>query len=555
MSLHHAESMTAPGHAGDSDHEGARVHPSTGCSWRELLLVLVLAALLWGGYLARTDFHVFPRDDVMQAVVAARQFAAGEGHTSRVATPTMLVFLAEQGRLERPWPNALRSPLPVVLMGSLMGFVSEPTAVALSSGIFFVLAVPLIYLIGCRLAGRWAGGLAAIAFVLAPSGLYLGSTGMTESSTIFALAAIILLLMRPFTWRGALLAGVALGIGYLGRSTMQMWALVMVLYVIWASLDDGWGRAIARAAVFVAPLALAVWWWGGQMEALTGEFGYAAQADISVRRDTGLYPGRSSSSALEHWSPGEFILQHPGVMASKYARIARETWPDFITMGGLTLLVACFLVEFVVVAAGGKPGGVRWLLYGVIGMQLLLVPLASFGHGGVSVNRYLDPLGPAAAAFGAAFAIELLRRHGASMRLALLPLGLIVALMSVPVAMNVAVGPYHQADIAYWQQQVPETFGPEFDRDDVVASTHASAISWATGAWAIEVPVTPDEFLRMNHEFVPVDWVYLQHRGGTNVDRTSAWESVMEGEKRLPGFEMHERLEDGAVILRRGEGG
>ncbi|MFO8080571.1 MAG: glycosyltransferase family 39 protein, partial [Armatimonadota bacterium] len=270
MSLHHAESMTAPGHAGDSDHEGARVHPSTGCSWRELLLVLVLAALLWGGYLARTDFHVFPRDDVMQAVVAARQFAAGEGHTSRVATPTMLVFLAEQGRLERPWPNALRSPLPVVLMGSLMGFVSEPTAVALSSGIFFVLAVPLIYLIGCRLAGRWAGGLAAIAFVLAPSGLYLGSTGMTESSTIFALAAIILLLMRPFTWRGALLAGVALGIGYLGRSTMQMWALVMVLYVIWASLDDGWGRAIARAAVFVAPLALAVWWWGGQMEALTG---------------------------------------------------------------------------------------------------------------------------------------------------------------------------------------------------------------------------------------------------------------------------------------------
>lgn len=540
MSLHHTESMTAPGHAGR-------------CSWSELLLVLLLAAILWGTYLARTDFHVFPRDDVMQAVVAARQFAADEGHTSRVATPGMLVFLAEQGRLERPWPNALRSPLPVMLMGSLMKFVSEPTAVALSSGIFFVLAVPLIYLIGCRLAGRWAGGLAAIAFVLAPSGLYLGSTGMTESSTIFALAAIVLLLMRPFTWRGALLAGVALGIGYLGRSTMQMWTLVMVAYVLWASVEDGRGRAIARAAAFVIPLVLAVWWWGSQMEALTGEFGYAAQADISVRRDTGLYPGRSSSSALEHWSPGEFIIEYPGVMASKYARIARETWPDLITMGGLTLLVAFFLVEFVVIAAGGKSGGIRWLLYGVIGMQLLLIPLASFGHGGVSVNRYLDPLGPPAAIFGAAFAIELLRRYGASMRLALLPLGLIVALMSVPVAMNIAVGPYHQADIAYWRQ-MPENFGPEFERDDVVASTHASALSWATGAYAVEVPVTPGEFLRMDREFVSVDWLYLQHRGGDNAGRTAAWEPIMEGEERLPGFEMHERLEDGAVILRRHEG-
>jgi hypothetical protein len=76
-------------------------------------------------------------------------------------------------------------------------------------------------------------------------------------------------------------------------------------------------------------------------------------------------------------------------------------------------------------------------------------------------------------------------------------------------------------------------------------------IAWATGAYAIEVPVTPQQFLRMHRELTEVDWLYLQHRGGDNRGRTTAWEPVMEGEEKLAGFETHERLEDGAVILRR----
>lgn len=490
----------------------------------------------------------------MEQVVAARQFAAGEGHTTRVVSPSMLTFLAEQDRLDRPWPNALRSPLPVMLMGWLMRVVSEPMAVALSSGIFFVLSVPLIYLLACRVAGRSAGIFAAAAYTLSPVGVYMASTGLTESSTIFALAAVFLLLMRPISWQRALAAGVVAGIGYLGRSTVQMWAVLMVAYILWASYEDGWGRAIARSVAFCIPLTVAIWWWGSQMHALTGEFGYSAQPDIMIRLDTDLYPFRSSALTLEHWGTLEFISAHPGEIVRKYGRIAHETWPLFITMAGMPLLVAFFIAEMVLVLAGAERGGVRWLAYLLLAQMLLTIPLASYGHGGVGVNRYLDPLGPVCAAFGAAFAVELLRRRGASVQLAIVPLGLVVLITAVPVFFDMAVGPYHQGAVEETRRLVA-AFGPRFEDDDVTASTHAAWVSWATGMYAVRLPMTPEDLARMDREMVPVDWVHIRERGAGNEGHTTAWEPIMAGEETLPGFEMHARLDDGGVILRRIEGG
>lgn len=528
--------------------EAAHPRPRPGLA--ELALVTLIAAAIWAIYLARTDFHVVPLEDVKQTVVAARQFAAGEGMTSRVAAPPMIVFLAETGRAEPPWPNALRPPLATVLMGLVMRVASEPTAVAFSSGLFLILSVPLLYLIAFSLAGRVAAVFGAGAYLLSPAGLFFGSSGLSESSTIFALAAIVLLLMRPLTWQTALAAGAIAAIGYLGRSTMAIWAIVIVGYVIWISWRAGPLRAAGRALLFCLPLGAAVLWWGGEMKKLTGEFGYSAQSDIGIRRDTGIYPGRSSSEALEHWQPREFILAHPEVMLRKYGRIAQHTWPNFITMGGMTLLVAFFLAEMVLVLAGARPASIHWLVYLLLAQQLLLLPLVSFGHGGVSVNRYLDPLGPIAATFGAAFIVHLLRERGASLRRAVAPLALIVAVTAMPTVMNLVVGPYHDADLRAaremrsWLQERGST-------QQIVASTEYSDVAWATGFFAVGLPVTPEEFLRMHHGYLSVDWVHLRHRAGVNRDRTAAWEDVMAGREELPSFEYVHRFEDGSVLLQR----
>ena len=534
----------------DSDPADGRAPARAGHASRYAALSLAVAAVLYAVYLARTDFHVLPPEDTVETVVAAREVAAGHGLTTRTTSPSVLTFLSRQGRAQPPWPSATRAPLPVLVMGGLMRVVSEPMAVALSSGIFFVLSVPLVFLIGYRLAGRAAGALGSAAYAISPAGLWYGVSGMSESGTIFSLSAIVYLLMGEITWGGCLLAGAAAGVGFLGRTTMKLWAPLIVGYILWRTRRRGAARSVGMAAAFLLPLLAAWLWFGLTMGGLTGQFGYFGQEDISIRRDTGLYPGRSSSLALESWSAREFIMTHKTVVARKYARIAEQAWPALVKMGALPFLVCFFLVELFVVLSRGKRVTVHWLIYALLVLQLLLVPLVSYGHGGVGENRYLDPFGVVAAALGAAFAVELLRRYGTPLRRAALPMAGILLLTSIPTLFDLAVGPYHAAAVWHWGQ-VGAYLEEHGTPDDVVASTHAGETAWKSPMYSIGLPVTPEELVRMSAEMVPVDWVYIQPRPGDNAGRTTAWEPIIAGERELPGFALDHRFPDGAVLLRR----
>lgn len=538
-----------------ADGAGAKARLDAGQPLRRagMAVVVFAAALgLYLVYLARTDFHLFPPEDTVEVIVAAREVAAGEGLTTRTISPPVLVFLDQQGRTSPPWPSVTRSPLPVLVMGGLMRLFDTPLAVALSSGVFFLLSVPLIYLIGDRLVGRVAGLLGSLAYAVSPCGLWYGVTGMTESSTIFSLAAIVYLLMGTPTAGGCLLAGVAAGLGFLGRTTFKLWAPVIVLYILWRTWRSGPARAVAMSLIFLLPLAASVLWFDWTMGRLTGQWGYFAQEDIAIRRDTGLYPGRSSSLSLESWSPRAFVMQHKAIMVRKYARIAEQAWPALVKMGALPFLVSFFLVELFLVLGRGKRVVVHWLVYGLLLVQLLLTPLASFGHGGVGENRYLDPFGPLAAVLGAAFFVELLGRYQVPLRRAAFPLVLLVALTAIPTVFDLAVGAYHQDDIRYWTE-VGEYLAEHVAPGQIIAATHPDLISWRAHRYTVGLPVTPDQFARLD-AMLPVQWVFLRHRAGENRERTSAWEPIMNGVDQLPGFILDNVFPDGAVLLRREPG-
>ncbi|MGD9497998.1 MAG: ArnT family glycosyltransferase [Armatimonadota bacterium] len=517
----------------------------------QALLAGLIAAMAFGAYLARTDFHVLPREDVIECVVAAEQINAGEGMTTRVISPSVLSFLQERGRSQPPWPNLLRSPLPCLTIAWLMRVTSQAGAVALSSGIFFVLSVPLIFAIAYRLAGRAARWLAAITYTVSRAGLWFGSTGLNESATIFALAGIVWCLMPPLGWRACLAAGVFAGVGYLARSTFTLWALLMVLYILWQSRSGGLGRALGHAVIFCLPLATAWWWWGATLGAMTGEFGASGQDDIIIRLDTDLYPGRSASLVLEHWTPLEFVRRHPGEVARKYGRIATQTWPWLLDIGAMPMLMAFFAAELFLVLTRARRVTVQWLVYALIAFQALLVPLASEGHGGVGPNRYLDPLGPVAAAVGAAFAVEMLRRFNVPVRLAGPGMALVVLLTAVPVLFNLAVGPYHRPALER-ARATGELIAARAAPGDILASTDAAVDAWTCGLHAIYLPTTPEDLQRMR-TMIEVDWVRVRALGGDLSPRTAAWEPIITGEAQLEGYERAEPLPDGSVLLRRSQ--
>jgi len=535
---------------GRSGRKAGQVDPAPTFPVRGLVGVLLGVTILFALYLLRTDFHLFPRHDVMETVLTAHQLADGEGFTARVTFPSVLAFLEQQGRsTEPPWPNLLRSPLPQIVMAGLMRVTSESMAIALYSGTFFILAAGAVFLVAHRLAGEMAGLLAATTFALSQSGLWYGASGLNESSTIFALAAITWLLMGELTWGGCLAAGIIAGIGYLGRSTFEIWAPVIIAFIVWRSWRSGWLRAGGRALAFAAPLALAIVWWGLTIHAMTGDFAASGQEELVIRMDSGLYPGRSGPLVFEHWSALEFIREHPYAMASKYARHAERLWPIFPEVGAMTLLMGFFVVEAVIVFAGGKRAGVHWLVYALLGVQLLIAPIVVEGTGGPTISRYLDPLGVVATTLGAAFAVELLRRYGVDMRRAVWPLVAIVLLTATPTIVDFVVGRYHDEDIRE-AREIAAVLQKLGDSDDVVASSYPGTVAWASGVYAVSLPLTPDQMPRLQ-ELVDVEWIYVEPRHGITRERTTAWLPVIAGEQQVPGFAIVRRFGPHAVLLRR----
>ncbi len=517
--------------------------------WRHLVGIVLFACVAFALYLSRTDFHVQPRQDGTECVVVAEELGEGNGFTTRVISPSVLTYLHEHDRARPPWPNLLRSPLPCLMIAWLSRVFAQPTAVALSSGIFFLLSVPLSFLIAHRLAGPTAGWFASVTYVASRSGLWYGASGLNESSTIFALAGIVYCLMLPASWATCLAAGVLAGIGYLGRSTFTLWALPIIAYLIWQSRAAGLGRIMGRLAAFGVPVALAFVWWGTTVGAMTGEFGASGQADIMIRVDTDLYPGRSPALTQEHWDPMDFMRAHPGAIVRKYGRIAEQTWPRLLDMGAMPLLVAFFAAALFLVIARGRRVGVHRLVYALIAFQALLVPLASEGHGGVGTNRYLDPFGPIAAALGAAFAIELLRRYQVPVRRAMAAMALVVALTGIPVLFNMVVGPFHGASLAQARAR-GDFLARQAEPGDILATTNASLDGWVSGLHAIYLPVTPEEFGRMR-EMLEVDWVHLGEMPAALADRIDAWEPIIADDEQLEGFDMAHRFPDGSVLLGR----
>ena len=213
------------------------------------------------------------------------------------------------------------------MIAGLARVVPPPTAVALSSGIFFVLSVPLIFLIASRRSGAAAGWLVAVTYTVSRSGLWFAASGLNESSTIFALAGIVWCLMLPLGWAPCLAAGVLAGIGYLGRSTFTVWAIVIVAFIIWRSRGVGRARVLGHIVAFGVPLTIAVVWWDGHRGARYRRVRRLRPGRSSSASTPISTPGRSPALTLEHWRPLGVRSACASGHSRRDERIAQQTWP------------------------------------------------------------------------------------------------------------------------------------------------------------------------------------------------------------------------------------
>jgi len=250
-------------------------------------LSVVIGLLAFGLYLTPALRVVQLNPDVVEYVDVARRLMNGEGFRLGIkAYHFGGTEVLHHGLAERP-------PLFPLLVAGLLGFGFDLRAVQVVNAALAAVSVGLVAEIGRALFGRTVGAAAGMLAAISPVALVRMIPPMTEALTIVLLLLATWIVVRapePVRRRDYLLAGVALGLGYLTRPTVAAIILALAPSIVLAAQDRrGALRAVAWLMVgvllFAVPISLYSLATQGSLSYSGQSYLYAVQKDSDVLRN------------------------------------------------------------------------------------------------------------------------------------------------------------------------------------------------------------------------------------------------------------------------------
>lgn len=192
---------------------------------RDISVLFICAVIIWLIYFY-SNFQGLWAPDAMNYASVARNILEGNGFETDVIIPKFLAYSREN-----PFAYIVGGSLwPLVLSFFFLIFGVNDNAVALSSGIFFILSVPLIYLLAKELFNRKIAVISALIFTIELNMLYYSVSGLTESLYIFLLLFSFFLFIKARIGWHFLLLGIVLGLSRMVRMNTTFFILPFLLF-------------------------------------------------------------------------------------------------------------------------------------------------------------------------------------------------------------------------------------------------------------------------------------------------------------------------------------
>ncbi len=241
--------------------------------------------------------------DALGFAQLARNLSEGRGFT----TYTLMPLALSHGANPAAQPDLTHGPLYPLLLalafGSPLG-AKESTA-AILSGLFYVLTVPLVYLLGTRLFSRQVGYLAALVFAVNSLALEYSISGLPITLYVFLTTALLLVVQRLAAAGGAsggfprgqfALLGALAALLYLTDPIFIFAVPVVLVTAAWL----GGARRLPAAAICAGVFLLLAGPWMLRFGRLTGN-PFLGLRGAELFMFTGAYPGDMGYRLL----PGE----------------------------------------------------------------------------------------------------------------------------------------------------------------------------------------------------------------------------------------------------------
>jgi 4-amino-4-deoxy-L-arabinose transferase-like glycosyltransferase len=470
------------------------------------LFVIVPVALLFVYY--KMMFPGLVHSGALDFAQVGRNLSEGKGFTTYFLRPLALTHSANP-LLQ---PEVTHGPLyPLILALAFGALGAKDVTVAGVSGLFYLLTVPVVYLLGTRVFNRSVGALAALVF--AANGLMLEYAISGLHITLYTFLATSLLLVmyvaRTRTLgsetdsvapvRGPLiLSGILTAALYLTDPIFIWVAPVILVSVILADR----ARAVPSALLFLLPFVALTLPWMIRNGMLTGNPIFGLRG-MELWMGTRYYPGTLAYRMTpEELTPGVGLFQ--AILLKAFLGVAEviKVFPQISASWMLAFLLPSLLFRFTNPAVNDLRRVMMYSFLGILVGALLL---------GVQMPVFVA-LVPTMLVFAIAYLLHLAEQASLPRKSVALLVGLLGLAVLLPIARDVVGGnrPRRSPDAA-----AAQILGQAAKREEVVLTDQPWLVAWYTNRPAIWLPATDNRVAELRNRFPTLHWLFLteQSRG------------------------------------------
>jgi 4-amino-4-deoxy-L-arabinose transferase-like glycosyltransferase len=507
---------------------------------RDFLLVILFflfSVLVWSFFYQDQSERALYNPDAYSFGVVAKEVVRGNGFQTKSLILPQLAYLQQTGKDVTHWDSLYNFPFPVLIMSFLfLLFGLNDFPLSLSSGIFYFLSAPLIYLIARKRFNRTVATFSTLSFIFFPHILRYSISGMTELPSIF----FTLLLVYLFTFQPnrftLVAAGLILGLFYLNRHTSLIFLPLFLALIYQDDPQSKW----RNWSWFTIPFLLVIlpWWW--HMYSVTGNPLFHLGASILIPNQTSLFPDFHVNLYPYYASPVEFILKYPELVLVKYLQ------QSFLL--NWVLFSMFFLIR-------KKLGKFDRLLLWLFLLIALIQPL--FGNN----PRYYALFAPLVLMYITGAVESFLRRYSfANPALRTVILTGLLVLVSWSSLRAVWHGMKGERVFGRGSGMVEhkldnmQILNQLIDRNELLATNICSEASWYSDSKALTLPPDPDSLSEFEQKYgLSLDQIYLSiglYMPGLTPPGWAKWEQIRQNGE-LPGYEARYRFDNGSLFLKR----
>lgn len=512
------------------------------------LLFFLVAVVLWTALFTTARFE---KRDAYDYAQLGRQIRSQEGFSTRQIFPRYIPYLSEKGYLDSErWPSLHRYPALPVAAAFFQLFIPDiVVAAVVETGVFFLLSVPLLFLLAARISDLKVASLATLVYLGDPRIVRGAYDGMTESLAILLLLLVAHAVFRLGTLRGQsgswLLIGVLCGTIYLTRTQLVFVLPLTILFAL-VALE---GRRLRSSLLVLAAMIVTIAPWQARNYAVVGDpfFSFNTTRALLARTDA------SHRIDLVLDAPVDFleVIRTHGPEIG--AKIGHNLWPSVVDPSFWFQVLGFYALCFPAFVIGLIADRRQQRLVGLFETSVVVFCLASFLMVSTTYHRprYYETLIPfiiILLARRARWLIEVAfsKRAGAAKKLEAVAMAMLFLLAGYRVLVTFS----DHSQYAVLQPHSDTSFQALADivkPESIIASDLSLEITVHNGNRTVRLPSEPGDILEIDGSYLRIDYLVISE----HVARRDHYRRFVESADFRQRYRMVTRLPNQARVYVR----